>query len=280
MDSNVLIDEAKVAERTLDFAGKNNECVICGNKNAGALFDRALSEKFYICESCDRYKKIVRNPLATNREESIAALNRNKDMRLPGVDQIISLWISGEKIYSFIQKEGLKYSVHGVDSYLHVYKNRIEQLNEGMDGRLDTPDCIVKDIKNIRLSYSRCYGTDYGILKIKRNGEAEDLISFSFYYNQNDDMDEVVRYIEHRRDLYERDDFNEANDPDGTNNPDMIPVAEKITVADGDDKDNDAAENDTSFISVADEIRKMHDLKEEGIITEEEFAAFKRKYIY
>ena len=271
-----------------------------------AYLERGISQKHYLCLECYD-KKILISDLSGDekkRQDAIEDVRKKIEDKSPVMQEIVDAWIDGEEKNYYSNVNGLVYYIKGPLASLFVFKDHLTILTAF--GPRDK-DVSIQDY----VMFYKCKGlVDYGeVREVKNhfflcergfsdlekvNGEIntetanrwatkptqvelnislggrgtldfdENYYSFEFYYHQNQLMEEVFHYIKKR-----------MTNPDVED--DVVQVTDNMKQAS--QKQTEKKEETVVTYSPAEEIRKMKELFDCGILSQEEFDEAKKRLI-
>lgn len=267
---------------------------ILGNSRVVPYLDRGLSKKEYICAKCYHAKIMIYHLEGSSEKREVArqylsAMNNNQSSI---IQDLLEGWINAIEHNPFSELNGLMYYVKGVYSSIFVFDDHITQLSDikghtksdvGIsDFIFKFSDPEIKDKDRNRQGEMFVFQPSYiqdDVQKVLANVRFEDKFlykgpkriglekgikdcgylsigkqRFYYYSHQNYLMEEVYNFILQR--------MNEEN---------VCEEDKNLSVQNG---------KEASYVySPADELRKIKDLLDCGIITEKEFADIKEKII-
>lgn len=281
---------------------------------AFGYMERGISKKHFICPACYDKKTIVRNYSGDEKKRAVATsyLTSKIANKSVEVQNVVNAWINGEE-HNYFASAGIPvYYVEGPRASLFVFENHISILSsfqplsdnsapldyvffykyeamvsakkkqevksvlrqyskrdnlsdfEKIQAKLSAENISNWKQKKIELNISMGgYGTlDFGKVEGTLNTEG---YFFQFYYHQNQLMEEIYNYIQNR-----------ITNSDASSTD--VPVINNEHIISTKSEEISAKESGTSF-SAADEIRKMKELFDCGIISQEEFDEAKKRLI-
>lgn len=278
-----------------------------------AYMERGISKKKFLCDQCYSEKLAVCNleSNADKKANAVASLQGKVQGKTITLQNVVNAWIEGEEKKYYSNTKGLVYCVTGPSANLFVFKDHLtilsafqpsgdwsqedyslfykcrvtadehEKLEEVRNYFFCLPKKNISDLEKIngeiRTEQQRLY--DWQIRDISTSielnislGEFGTLefvdrdYSFEFYYHQNQLMEEVYNYIKKHM---------ENPDADDTEGAEAVSIAQNTLLPQNEKKE------DLRMVaySPADEIRKMKELFDCGILSQEEFERAKNRLI-
>jgi len=315
MALSVVKDENNCVLCGSDLADEDNLIRGIWTGYACSYFERGISKKYCLCGECYRNKTEILNYSGeeTKRNAAIKYLEEKTADKSSVVREVVDGWINGEEKNYYSNIKDLVYWVEGPMAQLFVFKDRVAVLSS-FDHRYAcyiTPDfrrdflvlykCNVQGkevnnfclsgyvIKDQNLSDSDILNGKVDEKKLKENNLACECnvkfdialgdygtldfgvfeCSFRFFYHQNQLMEEVYNYIQKR-----------MADPDAEDDETEPTIGNvRTSVAKQAEKKEEEKKEGTGVFSAADEIKKMKELFDCGILTQEEFDEAKKRLI-
>lgn len=288
---------------------ERTRCVLCGKEIMSigcAYFERGISKKDFLCGNCYNKRTDLHDYSANEKKRSSAAAFFEKRVvnKSPIIQDIVRGWINGEEKNYYPDVSGLVYYVEGKSAVLFVFKDHVTILSNYVSTRANVEDYVyfykckvreserkVTEREKIFVRYDDKYEMDdlqkirADILTERVSGWTQENVQlnisvgtrgtlefgikkcFEFFYHQNQLMEEVYNYIQRR--IAEPDE-----DVDGTEALSFGNKSNGVTA-----KLTQKKEEMKAVFSPADEIKKMKELLDCGILTQDEFEKAKNKLI-
>jgi len=289
------------------------QCVLCGKDFERTIshpkycrpvyiyLERGISKNHFLCPECYDAKIKVCNYGCSSEEQSkstnllLGHIADKSDL----IQNIVKSWIDGEEKCYYTDIKDLVYYVPGPVESLFVFKNHLTILSAYYDWSNGAPwDYVIfygnkneskesyyveiernrnPDIKTLKgEDFENCSNKHHDIvLELNASlGESGSLSfssdhfgpRFSFYYHQNQLMEEVYNYI-----------INRMENPDAEDEEVVQTISNIQKTA-----ENQVEKKEEALVvtySPADEIRKMKELLDCGILSQEEFERAKNRMI-
>lgn len=289
-------------------------CALCGEyfentrhnpkyyRPVNVYMERGVSKNHFLCKACYEAKdKICDCGCKTEeRTNAINMLQKHIENKSDLIQNIVKSWIDGEEKNCHTGVNDLVYYVPGPLENLFVFKDHLTILSSYYDCTDSAPwDCVMfykyerngekydnyffdlernrnSDIKTINGEGITTNNT-YSNMSLELNmslGDWGELLftnyfhehKFYFYYHHNKLMEEVLHYI-----------MKQVTNPDAGDEEVVQTVGDVQKTAEKQIEKNEEAP--MVAYSPADEIRKMKELMDCGILTREEFDRAKNKLI-
>ncbi|MBP3568012.1 MAG: SHOCT domain-containing protein [Lachnospiraceae bacterium] len=287
-------------------------------QNWFAYMERGISKKYFLCPVCYDNKVTINNYSETEekRNAAIAKIQKKIIDKSATMQEIVNGWIEGVENNYYPVTRDLVYCVEGPEASMFLFKDHLTILSTLETERSGTLDYALfykcrahiseRKIGNVNNFFFRYnneisdfdklngnvevekikYGSaftktelnisigEYGTLVFYANAGARLKLkggyTFKFYYHQNQLMEEIYNYILKQAASEELDSNISENDTEQ--------VSDKVLLSSSKPADKQEEEAGASY-SPADEIRKMKELFDCGIITQEEFDEAKKRLI-
>lgn len=290
------------------------QCVLCGKDFERTIshprycrpvyiyLERGISKKHFLCPECYDAKIKVCDYGCRSEEQVVSAnlLMGHIADKSDLIQNIVKSWIDGEEKCYYTDVKDLVYYVPGPVENLFVFKNHLAILSAYYDysdgapwdyamfygNKNESQENYFVEIRNnknpdIRTikgeGLENCSGKYYNMAlelnaslggsgSLSFSNDYNDSFSFRFYYHQNQLMEEVYNYI-----------LNRMENPNAENEEVVQTVGNIQKTAENQVKKREDASQ--VIYSPADEIRKMKDLMDCGILSQEEFERAKNRLI-
>lgn len=300
------------------ICGKETDCTAWDEESSHikVYLERGISKKDFLCDTCYQKKIIVcdYNCDEKKRNAAISYLEKKITNKSITIQNVVKAWINGEDQNCYTSAEEPVYYVEGPKASLFVFENHVTILssfqpyeNKEMLDYVYFYRCKarvsarkVTEVKEFFAHYleehelsdsgkiNAKYHTEnierwsqqpielnvslgeYGTLDFGKKDSSWDTYaySFKFYYHQNQLMEEIYNYIQSRI----------ANSDVAASVQESNNAQSKVSKTVETPAGKPTEESGTSF-SAADEIRKMKELFDCGIISQEEFDEAKKRLI-
>lgn len=285
------------------------------NDGGRAYLERGISKKDFLCSTCYQKKLLVCDYSCDEKKRSTAVSYLEKKIvnKSITVQNVVNAWINGEDQYYYTSAASPVYYVEGprarlfvfddhvtilgsvfgsyseeVTDYVYYYKCKAQvsarktqevkcffapyydkyELSdaEKISAKLRTENYDSWEQQTMELNVSL---GGYGSLDFGKKEFSWDVCaySFSFYQHQNQLMEEIYNYIQSR--------IESPNAAPAQKTGNAKTKASKPTES----YEKQSTEDSGASFSAADEIRKMKELLDCGIITQEEFDEAKKRLI-
>jgi len=290
---------------------KDFDCTRYNGTYENAYLERGISKKHYLCTDCYNNKVVICDYAGNEkkRAEAVESIQKVMEGKSTTMRDIVNAWIDGDEKNYHSNVKDLIYYVKGPEADLYVFKDHLTILSSlepdagfgediedyAMFYKCNAPVAYNKiaEVKNYfyQISTNENYTdlekicgricTEAGNRYAEKNPRVElnislgengsldfdgNYYSFKFYYHQNQLMEEVYNYI-----------LNRMENPDAEDEE----VVQTVSNIQKNAENQVETKEDASQViySPADEIRKMKDLMDCGILSREEFERAKNRLI-